>query len=509
MSFSFITPLLSQTWSGAKLFKSNTESTFNSVVHLNDQVLAGGHFQGSIILGSDTLYSQSSSAGIIVNLDTNLIVNQFISFQSSQTCRIKKLVKANDGIYFAGEFKGALYTSIDTLNSFGNYDVFWGKLTESLEVESIHQIKGLGSDIINDLYYYDQSFYLIGTTSSPIVFTPYGFQENNQGVLDAFIYQYDLINQIESGRIIGGPGDDEGKGITVNQFGVHVLISYSDSMVTNTTLNSLAEHDLAIIKLTDDYGFNWSKSVGSYEDDHGMDIALDGEGNCYFTGDFRSTVVLDGIGLTAYGSSDAILGQISSNGTLQWLNQIGWNGDDIGNAIHIKNKIIALGGSFAGSAMINEDLTSTNSISNAYIAFYRTDGRYWKTLYSVGANTNAKVLDLCWTDRMLFGVGQAKGSPSFANHNTYASNFSALINRIDYASIPYYDWSNESATPVDIVLSIEEFHALIDKQDDFQLFNNLGSLIYQPSSSSIQTISSGVYFMKTEYNKITRLLLLN
>jgi hypothetical protein len=94
-----------------------------------------------------------------------------------------------------------------------------------------------------------------------------------------------------------------------------------------TSLAPRANSDAFIAKLDSDGNILWDRRLGSSENDFGMDVTVDDEGNAYFSG---STVGL--IGETETNTYDAFLARYTPDGDLTWVTQLGtlgWYGTSV------------------------------------------------------------------------------------------------------------------------------------------------------------------------------------
>src|SRR5262249_13983741 len=75
--------------------------------------------------------------------------------------------------------------------------------------------------------------------------------------------------------------------------------------------------------------------IGGTGDDYGAGVSSDASGNIYAAGAFQNTATFGGIALTSSGSFDAYVAKFSTNGVMQWADQLGGPGDDEGLAITV------------------------------------------------------------------------------------------------------------------------------------------------------------------------------
>jgi len=84
----------------------------------------------------------------------------------------------------------------------------------------------------------------------------------------------------------------------------------------------------------------WAQTFGGLDEDEGIDVAIDDEGNSYVVGFFRNTVDFDPdpVGVeerTSVGSEDAFLCKYKPQGTLEWALTWGSSSGDRGNGVAV------------------------------------------------------------------------------------------------------------------------------------------------------------------------------
>ncbi len=155
----------------------------------------------------------------------------------------------------------------------------------------------------------------------------------------------------------------------------------------------------------------------------GYDVAVDGNGNIYTTGNFypNAYVATDfgSGGLTSQGGSDIFLAKYDANGTLLWVRSAGSSGDDLGKAIAFDaSNNVYLTGYFSG-AISAWGINSAGG-KDIFIASYSPSGTFLSASRAGGA-TDDEAKDINITNG--FGVigGYFTGTAGFGN-NTYTTN---------------------------------------------------------------------------------------
>ncbi len=102
--------------------------------------------------------------------------------------------------------------------------------------------------------------------------------------------------------------------------------------------------------------FEWAKRMGGASNDEGYGIAVDASGNVYTTGRFAETANFNEgeTNLTSVGGGDIFVQKLDSNGDLLWVRQMGGNDDDVGVSIAVDvNGNVYTAGAFNGTVDFN------------------------------------------------------------------------------------------------------------------------------------------------------------
>jgi hypothetical protein len=126
---------------------------------------------------------------------------------------------------------------------------------------------------------------------------------------------------------------------------------------------------------------SWAQKFGGPSDDVGTSVAVDDSGNVYFTGYFFSPTIQFGtITLTKSGggmSSDAFLAKFDNNGNVKWAKKIGGSGSDLGRHLAVdKAYNVYLAGNFAGSMNISGTPLSSSGNTDIFLAKYTSGGAF-------------------------------------------------------------------------------------------------------------------------------------
>lgn len=116
--------------------------------------------------------------------------------------------------------------------------------------------------------------------------------------------------------------DDDKNTYTVGSFEGEVDFDPGTATYTRT---SAGESDIYISKSDPEGNFLWVKTIGGINDDSGVSLAVDSNGNVYYTGGFTGTVDFDP-GVNAYplsGLYSIVISKLDPSGNFVWAKNVG------------------------------------------------------------------------------------------------------------------------------------------------------------------------------------------
>ncbi len=192
-------------------------------------------------------------------------------------------------------------------------------------------------------------FYATGYFTGPVDFDPGpGTFNLGSGGWDLFISKFDTNGNLLWAKKIGGGGQDWGSFITIDPSGngdIYFTGAFEGSIdfkpgAGTVNLTSNGNRDIFISKFDPSGNFIWGHSMGGSNNDVGQAIAIDpsGNGDIYFTGEYRDTVDFDPdtsqiFNLASIAKEDIFISKFDSSGNFKWAKAIGGTGIDYSNAI--------------------------------------------------------------------------------------------------------------------------------------------------------------------------------
>ena len=109
-------------------------------------------------------------------------------------------------------------------------------------------------------------------------------------------------------------------GLTMDQKkGIYLTGSFEDEAYFGMTkLKSKGKLDVFVAKISSTGSFQWATQAGSSADDSGMGIGVDSSGNAYVSGAVGGVATFGTSTLTAKGTSDLFVAKLDTTGNFLW-----------------------------------------------------------------------------------------------------------------------------------------------------------------------------------------------
>lgn len=160
---------------------------------------------------------------------------------------------------------------------------------------------------------------------------------------------------------VGGYFNDFASELTVDQDGNLWGIGYVDGAVDNLTHHG--QDDVFLFKMDAQGNLLWQTTFGGVYKDRGHSIAIDAHNNCWISGYFNDTIVIESDTLISQGYTDAFLIKYSNTGQLLWHTTLSSSGFEQGQQLAIQGNAIYWAGFFQGNYSIGGDsLIETTNI---------------------------------------------------------------------------------------------------------------------------------------------------
>jgi hypothetical protein len=300
------------------------------------------------ILLASTLLSCNSKEEV-VQLSKDIVYSTFIGGSGTDDC--DAITVDDDGSMYLGCHASSEKLSDDDKHNFqnqGGMDAFVIKVNPSgSTIEFISHLGGNKWDGIQGLVTAeDGSIYAIGTSySDNFPVTLNAEQTGFGGKSDGFLVKLDKRGVVKWSTFIGGSGDEDGRGLVLDNRGNINIVGRTDSRDFKVTADSIQPN---IGGLTDAFVATYSPAgkllyssyFGGSDDDKGFGIATTSDNRIIFTGNTKSTnfPIKSALNTEHSGGEDVFIVSIDKNLELEFSTFVGGLGNDRGIAIEIDNQ---------------------------------------------------------------------------------------------------------------------------------------------------------------------------
>jgi hypothetical protein len=216
------------------------------------------------------------------------------------------------------------------------------------------------------------------------------------GATDIFLSKFDSSGTFAWARTWGGSLislGEQGDGVAVDGSGNVYVTGFFAGGVDFDPGTPVDPHvsngivDIFVSKFDSSGTFVWARTWGGGDEDVGNGVAVDGSGNVYVTGYFKSASVDFNPDLTAddphlsNGFTDTFLSKFDSSGTFVWARTWGGGGADDGNDITVGGSgNVYVTGYFGGTSVdfnpdpLAVDPHSSNGNYDVFLSKFRPDG---------------------------------------------------------------------------------------------------------------------------------------
>ncbi|UCF50604.1 MAG: SBBP repeat-containing protein [Thermoplasmatales archaeon] len=273
-------------------------------------------------------------------------------------------------IYITGHFMYRTTFGETTLESKGSADVFVAKLDN--EGNWLWASSGGGSlaDYPNDIVVdYLGNSYIVGDFDDDASFGSYNI--THQDHIDVFIAKLDTDGNWQWAKSGVGDSTDRGYNIAVDSNGdVRITGTFFVSITFGTTtLTSLGEWDVYVVKLDTNGDFLWVTQGGGTSSDSGRSITVDYNKNSYITGTFNGEATFGASTITSLGFRDVYVAKLDDDGNWQWAMSAGGVEYDQGYGIAVDNNgYIYNTGYFDGISAFGTTTLTTEGEYDVFIA---------------------------------------------------------------------------------------------------------------------------------------------
>ena len=177
----------------------------------------------------------------------------------------------------------------------------------------------------------------------------------------------------------GGSNGERSRAVAIDAAG-NILVAGTFSGTANfggASLNSAGSNDIFLAKYTPSGQHLWSKRLGGSGDDQIQGLTVNANGDILMTGNFSGSANFGGQNLSSAGSTDIFVAKYSNNGAHLWSKRFGGTGSELGYGVAVdSNDDVVITGAFSNTVDFGGDLLSSAGNTDIFVAKYTTQGNH-------------------------------------------------------------------------------------------------------------------------------------
>jgi len=344
-------------------------------------------------------------------------------------------VDGSGNVYVTGVFIGTVDfdpgAGTVSLNSAGNYDIFFSKYDASGNYVYARRLGGTLSDFGYSIAVDGSgNVYVTGVFRGTVDFDPGAgtVSLTSAGNSDIFFAKYDASGNYLYARRLGGTNIDAASAIVVDGSGnVYVTGNFNgtvdfDPGAGTVNLTSAGSDDIFFAKYNASGNYVYARAIGGTSTDVGNGIKVDGSGNVYVTGYFNGTVDFDPgagtVNLISAGNQDIFFAKYDASGNYVYAKTLGGTSSDFGYGIAVDGSSnVYVTGVFFGTGDFDPGAGTANLISSGnqdiFFAKYDASGNYVYAKALGGTSTDFSLAMALDGSGNLYVTGYFSGTADF------------------------------------------------------------------------------------------------
>jgi hypothetical protein len=407
-------------WLFAKRAGSNISDEISSLcVSTNGNIYVAGYYSKSFSIDTFNLTNTTNRDLWFAKLSSNGNWIWVKTANGSGNDNVYKIFAKNNKIYVSGGFETELYFGTINLTGSSIRRSFYAILDENGNYQYANSLNGNST---NDCYSIcidnNNRIYLTGQFFDKIILNSIEFISKGDSdfysiTLDSN-YNYIDYDVFGAFRGIVCHNDSE-----IDKNGNLIIAGYFYGKVVfgNDTIVSNGLKDAFISSYSLLNGFNWVRRFGSNKNEEINALAIDSTGNIIIGGYFEGNINELNFSKNIIGPKDIFYARVSTNnGNILWFKSLGNDKYNSINTIAVRNNgRIFYGANFQGTLTINSNNIVSNGFDDILIFSSDTNGVILNTLKAGGADFDDVKKIVASPDGSIYVTGSFEGNASFGS----------------------------------------------------------------------------------------------
>jgi hypothetical protein len=349
---------------------SGTEITVDD----SGNVYVTGKISGVAVFDEITLTSNGNEDMFVAKYDTSGTAVWAINAGSYMALGTGIGLDADGYIYVSGWFKESISIDGNNINSFGSVDIILAKFDPLGNAVWVKAAGGIYADFAFGLAVDGVgNSYITGSFNGQCTFEDTTLVSD--GIYpDMYIAKYDVLGNAVWARRAGGPRLEDGRAVRLDESqNVYVTGQFQDFIPMTTDSLIAEEVDIFVLKYDAAGELVWGEGMGGPNNDAGLDLAIDTDGNLYITGAFAETAQFGNVSISSFGDVDVFVVKYDEMGNFLWVESVGGTLDDTGHGIVVDSiGSIYVAGFCSGTVAFGNNSLIFDDDYDAFIAKFGT-----------------------------------------------------------------------------------------------------------------------------------------
>ncbi|MCP4133894.1 MAG: hypothetical protein GY754_23190 [bacterium] len=309
--------------------------------------------------------------------------------------------------------------------------------------------------------------------------------QTNAGEEDAFLIKYKPAGEKEWTRLLGSNQNDSSKSIAIGSDDTIYITGYTSGLLDGTSNPGGLDTFLAAFNSSGDN--LWTRQFGSSTNDEPHGMTIDKDNNVYICG--RTEGVLEGS--TNPGSYDVYLAKYNSQGTMEWIKQRGSASNDTALALAIDNDgFIYITGYTSGD--LDEQTNAQAGDYDIFLMMYTPSGTHLKTRLYGAAEADKPYGIAIDSSNAIYIAGTTKGYLDTGGSGSNAGEYDSFVMKLD--SDKDIVWIDQTGSEEDDILRAIEMDSKNNIYTTGYTLNSMGTgfdifLLAYDTSGNLQLVS--------------------
>ncbi len=416
-----------------------------------NNIYVTGSYEGTIDFGSGPVTSAGDTDIFLVKLDAggSHLWSQSYGDPDHDVAEAIAVDSSTGYIFLTGSFRARLDLGGGDLTSSGDDDIFLAQFKTAYGTHTWSRSFGAGGLDSGQGLSVDSAGHVVvtGTCKGPIDLG--GGPLSGPGGSDIFMAEYDVSGAHEWSRLLGGPEEDRGLDVEVDDSDDILLTGYFVDVahLGGGSLTSNGLEDVFLARYDSGGGHIWSRSFGGPGEDRGTALVSNAMQEVFLTGSYHDQVDFGGGALESNGSSDIFLAKFKATGSHLWSQHFGSDDPDCGSAIAADAASnVILSGFLQGLVWLGGDgVHGDYNSPDAFASGYDTNGtQIWGDAFGGRGFDTVRDLAIDGSGNVII-VGAKHGSVDFGGGPLgFAGNDDIFVAKFDPAGV--HLWSKGIGT---------------------------------------------------------------